>query len=145
MTTLDLTPAQVVDAMHAAFRRGDLDAIAAFWGDDVDYKAPGVALRGNAARREAETIWLNAFSDNTVDTYARFEKGDEIVDFATMGGRHTGPLALPGGQTIPATGAIITGPYAARYTIRNRKVVAQEVIYDRLDLVTILQSDRSRP
>ena len=120
--------------------RIDLDAIAAFWADDVDYKAPGVALSGHAARRQAESVWLNAFSDNTVDTYARFEKGDDIVDFAIMGGRHTGPLALPGGQALSATGAIISGPYAARYTIRAGKVVAQEVIYDRLDLMASLQN-----
>jgi ketosteroid isomerase-like protein len=138
MTQTDLTPAQVVDAMHAAFRLGDLDAIATFWADDVDYKAPGVALTGHSARREAETVWLNAFSDNAVDTYARYQKGEEIVDFATMAGRHTGPLALPGGQTLPATGAAISGPYVARYTIRNGKVVAQEVIYDRLELMASL-------
>ncbi|MFT3811038.1 MAG: ester cyclase [Micropepsaceae bacterium] len=138
MTDSTLTPAQVVDAMHAAFRRGDLAAIAAHWADDVDYRAPGVALRGHAARVEAETVWLNAFSENGVDTYARFEKGDEIVDFAIMSGRHTGPLALPGGATLPATGAAFSGPYAARYTIRDGKVVTQEVIYDRLTLVGAL-------
>lgn len=138
MTRTEFTPAEVVDAMHAAFRRGDLEAIAAFWADDVDYKAPGVALRGLAARRAAERVWLDAFSDNAVDTYARFENGDEIVDFAVMAGRHTGPLALPGGQTLPATGATISGPYVARYTITAGKVTAQEVIYDRLALMTSL-------
>ena len=140
MTNEHLSPAEVVDAMHAAFRRGDLDAIAAFWADDVDYKAPGVALRGLVARRHAETVWHNAFSENAVDTYARFEQGDEIVDFATMGGRHTGPLAMPGGQTLAATGASISGPYVARYRIRNGKVCAQEVVYDRLELLASLQA-----
>lgn len=138
MTDSTLTPAQVVDAMHAAFRRGDLAAIAAYWHEDVDYRAPGVALRGHAARIEAETVWLDAFSENGVETYARFENGDDICDFAIMSGRHTGPLALPGGATLPATGATISGPYAARYTIRGGKVLAQEVIYDRMTLIGAL-------
>lgn len=135
MTTSFPTPAEVVDAMHAAFNRSDLGAIAARWADDVDYRAPGVSLRGHAARIEAEKVWLAAFSENNVVTYARFEKGDEIVDFAIMSGRHTGPLALPGGGEIAPSGATVSGPYAARYTIREGKVVAQEVIYDRLALV----------
>lgn len=143
MSTPTLTPAQVVDAMHEAFRRGDLAGIAAYWADDVDYKAPGVSLKGHAARLEAEKVWLNAFSENTVETYARFEKGDEIVDFATMGGRQTGPLALPGGDTLPATGAVIQGPYVARYAIRDGKVAAQQVIYDRLDLLASLSNPQA--
>ncbi len=140
MPATEPTPAQIVDAMHEAFRRGDLAAIAAHWSDDVDYRAPGVALSGKPARIEAEKIWLGAFSENGVETYARFEKGDEIVDFAVMTGRHTGPLALPGGGEIAPTGAPISGRYAARYTIRGGKVVAQEVIYDRLALVESLKT-----
>lgn len=138
MTNPHPTPAEVVDAMHAAFRRADLPAIAAFWAEEVDYRAPGVMLKGHAARLEAEKVWLNAFSDNTVDTYARYEKGEEIVDFAVMGGRHTGPLALPGGQTLPPTGATLSGPYAARYVVREGKVVEQQVIYDRMELLQTL-------
>lgn len=138
MTAPYPTPAEVVDAMHAAFNRSDLAAIAAHWADDVEYRAPGVELKGHAARIEAEKVWLGAFTENTVSTYARFEKGDEIVDFAIMGGRNTGPLALPGGGELAPTGAAFSGPYAARYTIRAGKVVAQEVIYDRMALVQAL-------
>jgi ketosteroid isomerase-like protein len=133
MTTL--SPAQVVDAMHAAFRKGDLDGIAAHWHDDVEYQAPGVALRGKPARIEAEKVWLGAFSQNDVATTARFVNGEEIVDFAEMRGVHSGPLMLPGGASIPATGKPLAGPYVARYRIRDGKVVSQHVVYDRLALL----------
>ena len=129
------TPAEVVDAMHAAFRQGDLQAIAHHWDDDVEYNAPGVALRGKAARTLAETVWLAAFSENDVETHARFVDGDNIVDFCTMSGRHTGALQLPDGGTIPASLAIVSGPYAARYRVIGGKVVYQQVIYDRLALL----------
>lgn len=132
------SPAEVVDAMHAAFRRSDLDGIAAHWHEDVAYEAPGVALSGKHARVAAEMVWLNAFSDNDVETHARFEKGDEIVDFCTMRGTHTGPMALPGGANLPATGARLSGPYAARYRIRQGKVIFQQVIYDRMALLESL-------
>ncbi|HAH09321.1 MAG TPA: hypothetical protein DCL54_00960 [Alphaproteobacteria bacterium] len=129
------SPAQVVDAMHAAFRNADLETIAAHWHDDVEYQAPGVSLRGKAARIEAEKVWLSAFSENEVRTTSRFVNGEEIVDFAEMRGLHTGPLMLPGGASIPATGKQVAGPYVARYRVRDGKVVSQHVVYDRLALL----------
>lgn len=135
MTEPVLTPAEVVDAMHAAFRSSDLDGIARHWADDVRYRAPGVELNGKAARILAENVWLDAFSSNEVETVRRFVDGDEIVDFAIMSGVHTGPLALPGGQALPPTGVRVSGPYVARYRVVGGRVTEQHVIYDRLTLV----------
>lgn len=137
------TPAEVVDAMHAAFRQSDLDGIARYWADAVSYQAPGVALSGKPARVLAENIWLDAFSSNEVETTRRFVDGDEIVDFAVMSGTHTGPLALPGGQTLEPTGIRVSGPYVARYRIVDGQVAYQHVIYDRLALVEQLHGGAS--
>lgn len=138
MTTIvqdSLSPGDVVDAMHTAFRRGDLNAISAHWHDDIVYEAPGVSLAGKAARTVAETVWLDAFSQNDVETHARYVNGEEVVDFCTMRGVHSGPLALPGGATLPPSGLKLEGPYAARYRIRDGKVLFQQVFYDRLALL----------
>jgi hypothetical protein len=129
------TPAEVVDAMHAAFRLSDLEGIARYWADEVSYEAPGVRLSGKPARVLAENVWLDAFSNNGVETTHRYIDGDEIVDFAIMSGQHTGPLALPGGQTLAATGVRVSGPYVARYRIVDGRVTHQQVVYDRLALV----------
>lgn len=134
-TTTNLSPAIVVEAMHEAFRHGDLEGIAKHWHDDVDYRAPGIALTGKPARIVAEQMWLRAFSENDVSTHARLVDGDEITDFCTMSGVHTGPLLLPDGTAIPPSGTRISGTYAARYRIVAGKVVEQEVIYDRLALL----------
>lgn len=143
MTEAVPTPAQVVDAMHAAFRLSDLDGIARYWAEDVSYQAPGVELSGKVARVAAETVWLNAFSNNEVETTRRFVDGEEIVDFAIMSGVHSGPLALPGGQTLEPTGVRMSGPYVARYRIVDGRVAYQEVIYDRLALIEQLQGGAS--
>lgn len=134
-TATRLSPAAVVDAMHEAFRHGDLDAIAAHWHDDVVYGAPGVSTIGKPARIMAEQVWLGAFSENDVQTHARLVDGEEIIDFCTMSGVHTGPLVLPDGTAIPPSGARISGTYASRYRISNGRVMVQEVIYDRLALL----------
>jgi hypothetical protein len=140
MTAPNLTPAQVVDAMHAAFRKGDLDGISRHWSDEVHYEAPGVELHGKAARIEAEKVWLGAFSENDVHTHTRFVDGDEVVDFAVMSGLHSGPLPLPGGATLPATARRVSGPYVSRYRVVEGRVIYQHVVYDRLALVEQLST-----
>jgi ketosteroid isomerase-like protein len=129
------TPIEIVEAMHAAFRRRDLDDIARHWADDVVYEAPGVSLAGKEARIAAEHVWLDAFTEGDVFVKAHYVAGDEIVVIGEMVGLHSGPLAVPGGATIPATGRRIEGPYVARYRIRDGRVASQTVIYDRLALL----------
>lgn len=135
MTAKPLEPAQVIDAMHAAFHLRDLDAIARHWAQDVVYEAPGVRLQGRAARTLDEKTWLDAFSDNTVEVQSRYVIGDEVIDFCVMGGVHTGDLALPGGALLAPTGNRILGQYVARYRVKDGQVVHQQVVYDRLSVV----------
>lgn len=104
MSTSLLDPPKLIDVMHAAFRVRDLDAIADRWAADVVYGAPGVRLQGRAARKLDEKIWLDAFSDNTVEVLSRYVIGDEVIDFCVMGGLHTGDLALPGGGALAPKG-----------------------------------------
>ena len=87
------TPAEVVDAMHAAFRASDLDGISRRWAEDVHYQAPG-ELVGRPARIAAAKVWLDACTENDIQTTGRYVDGDEIVDLAVMTSVHSGPLPL---------------------------------------------------
>jgi limonene-1,2-epoxide hydrolase len=88
------TPAEVVDAMHAAFRAPDLDGISRHWAEDVYYQAPGVELVGRPARIAAAKVWLDACTENDIQTTGSYVDGDEIVDLAVMTSVHSGPLPL---------------------------------------------------
>jgi hypothetical protein len=88
------TPAEVVDAMHAAFRASDLDGISRRWAEDVYYQAPGVELVGRPARIAAAKVWLDTCTENDIPTTGRYVDGDEIVDLAVMTSVHSGPLPL---------------------------------------------------
>jgi len=132
--------AAVIEAMHSAFRKRDLDGIAAYWADDVEYEGPGVALRGKAARTADEKIWLDAFSENDVTVQARYCQADEVIDFCVMKGVHSGNLVLPGGVVLPPTGRRIEAQYVARYRILKGMVVRQQVMFDRLSVLEQLQA-----
>jgi hypothetical protein len=133
-----LAPALIVDDMLSAFRAGKLRAISHHWATDIVYEAPGISTQGKAARIAAEQVWLTAFSDNCLDVVARYQVTDEVIDFCTMSGCHSGPILFPGGGSLPATNKQISGTFVSRYRIRNGKVIFQQVIYDRLALMKSL-------
>lgn len=128
-------PADIVNAMHRAFRARDLDAIAAYWADDIRYVAPDVDVVGRDARIRDEQAWLGAFTDNDVEVHALVEQGDEVMEFCTLGGVHTGALPLPDGNVLPATNRRIAGAFASHYRIKDGKVVYQQIIYDKFGLL----------
>ena len=133
--TAILSPAEVVEAMHAAFRVRDLDTIATFWADDIRFVAPGVDSVGKSARIRDEQVWLDAFSENSVDVEWVLANGDEVVEFCVLGGVHTGDLVQPDGSVVPPTNRRITGQFVSLYRISEGKVIYQKIIYDRLTLV----------
>ena len=64
------------------------------WAEDVHSQAPRVELVGRPARIAAENVWLDACTENDIQTTGRYVDGDEIVDCAVMTGVHSGPLPL---------------------------------------------------
>lgn len=130
-------PLELAMRIERAFADRDLEALAALWSDDIDYEAPGLALRGKAARMVAETVWLEAFPDVVVEIRHRAVDGPCVVFESVMRGTHTGPLRL-GDDVLPPTGATIEGAYVSIFRFEDGKVARQRVYYDRLELLTSL-------
>lgn len=121
---------RIDDAFHAR----DLDGIAAYWAEDIEYDAPGVSLRGIPARRVAEQVWFDAFPDARISVRSHRIEGDQLIIESTITGTHQGPLQA-GGMTIPPTGKSISGEYAVFLTFRNGKIAKQRIYFDRLKLM----------
>lgn len=130
MTDLTALAGRIDDAFHAR----DMDALAAFWDDDIIYDAPGIALRGKALRYGAEQVWFDAFPDARIAVRSITQIGDALVIESTMTGTHAGPLATPVGQ-IPPTGRRITGEYCSMLWFSGEKIVRQRIYFDRLTLL----------
>lgn len=133
------TPAEVVSSMHVAFRKRDLEAIAQYWDDDITYEGPGVKTSGKAERIACEKEWLEAFTDNDVKVLSSFERGDEVEEVCILEGTHSGRLPLPGGVVLPPTHRRIAVQFASHYQVRDGKVVAQQIIFDRMAVMEQLQ------
>jgi len=126
-------PWAIAQKIDAAFHARDLPALAAFWAEDIEYETPDVALKGRAARIQAEAAVLNAFADAQITERRHLVSDDFILIEGSLSGTHTGPLRV-GNQSVPPTGRRIATDYAALLWLENGLVKRQRLYFDRLAL-----------
>ncbi|HEY1357905.1 MAG TPA: ester cyclase [Thermoleophilaceae bacterium] len=89
-----------------AFNAGDWDGLRATMTDDSVYVEPGTQRRveGTDAVLEVNQGWKAAFPDASGTVTDAFACGDRVAIQVTWTGTQSGPLGLPGGGEVPATG-----------------------------------------
>ena len=99
------TPRELTDAITTAYNAHQLSKLTEFFRPDIVLVAPDAGeLKGREQVAEYHRAFLQAFPDANVDVVAKHESGDTTIDEWIFHGTHTGPLSLPSGETIPATG-----------------------------------------
>jgi uncharacterized protein (TIGR02246 family) len=99
------TPRELTDAITTAYNAHQLSRLAEFFRPDIVLVAPDAGeLKGREQVAEYHRAFLQAFPDATVEVVAKHDSGDTTIDEWIVQATHTGPLSLPGGETIPATG-----------------------------------------
>ena len=119
----------MVRGHYDALNRGDIEAAAAYFADDVETITPGGTLKGLAAFREMGEAFLTAVPDMHHDIVRTFEDGDTIIVEGVYSGTQTGPLESPQG-TIPASGNTFAFPYVDFMQARDGKCVSHRVYWD---------------
>jgi ketosteroid isomerase-like protein len=109
--------AAVVEAAWNAFRRDGLDALAAYWTEDIDHRAIEGApddrgpMHGRDAMRAYLQDWLDTFDDVRTDIVELIDAGeDKVIAVLRLSGR----AKLSGIETELT--------YAVVYTIRDGKI-----------------------
>jgi ketosteroid isomerase-like protein len=127
------TPRALAQRIDAAFHARDIDALAEFWHDDIEYTSADVQLAGKPARKLAEVALLEAFPDARITERGYTQTEDFIAIEGTMSGTHLGPLNMAGSVISPTRRAVSTD-YAALLWFREGRIVRQRLYYDRLVL-----------
>ena len=118
---------------YEALNRRDLDAFDALFADDVTFEAVGgVAGSGIDSVKFFDGIWTTAFSDFTIEGIFHVGDGDRVVCHNRATGTHDGPLLLPDGSEVPATGNTISAPYFAAFEVHDGKIVSEHIYFDRM-------------
>lgn len=83
----------------------------------------------DAHRKDVEGL-ITAFPDMKVTTTMLFGQGDWVAAEYVMEGTHTGILALPGGQMIPATNKRVRVLVCELARMENGKFAEERVHFD---------------
>lgn len=94
--------------------------------------------KGIAPHRESMQGLLTAFPDMQMTEEQSFGQGDWMCVTWTATGTHTGPLAGPGGQTIPPTGKPVRLDLCGVAKVEGGKITEEHNYFDLLGMMAQL-------
>jgi steroid delta-isomerase-like uncharacterized protein len=120
------------------YNAGDLDACIALYAAGAGQRMHDGIFEGVDAIRDRLARDLDAFADATYVVDSFFADGDTFADEWTFTGTNTGPLLLPDGTEIPATGRRVEIKGMEYVRVRDGKIVVDNLYYDFMTAVVQL-------
>lgn len=114
------------------FNTGDVDGLADLYTEDAVLVAPFGTAQGRAAIRKYWSRGKAAFPDGTLTMHVIVEQGDSFAGEYTLAGTHTGPLVLPDGTEVPATGKRVENMGMNLARMRDGKIAVQHLYHDNM-------------
>lgn len=115
----------------ALFNDGKIDEAIQDWAEDAELVTPwGPARKGRQAVAEYWRQMKESMPDAKVTIHKMIAEGDTVSTEYTFTGTNTGPLYMPTGEKLPATGKSITGLALDIGTIENGKVKSLHQYFD---------------
>ena len=112
------------------YNAGELDACMELYAVDAVQRMPDGTFEGRTAIRERLAADLAAFPDIRYTVGSFVDQGDAFADEFTVVGTHTGPLRLPEGIGLPATGKRVEIRGMELVQVRDGKIVVDNLYYD---------------
>ena len=137
---------QVIDRMTQAVGSRNLTALAALYAEDAVAETPdeGV-LKGREQIVGYLGRFLEAFPDLRWEEAQKHESGDTAVDEGWVAGTNTGPIVLPSGEAIPATGKAARIRECDIATVSGGMITSHRFYFDQVDLLSQLGLTPEQP
>lgn len=133
MTALDVMQKKI-DTWNSQDRDGYL----ALFGDDFEFVTPDMSASGRKAAADFYDWSHRTYPDSTVKAEAMYETGDTVVVEWLLDGTNTGPISLPDGSEIPATGRRVSLTAAGIYTTRGDMIIRTRYYWDNASVMAQL-------
>jgi predicted ester cyclase len=126
---------ELFDRATTAFNAHDRARLADLTADNCVASGPGgMQAKGKQECVRFTEVWLNAFPDAHTEVNRVYIDGDVAIDEGIFTGTHKGVFSTPTGD-IPATQRKVAGEYVGVNEFRNGKLVRQNLIFDRMQLM----------
>jgi ketosteroid isomerase-like protein len=123
----------------AAIFAQDFEALRACYAPDVVVTGPDVGtMRGVDKLIDYMRGFADAMPDMDYRTTREIEAGSCAIDQGEVVGTNTGPLAMPDGSTLPATGRQVRMRSVDIATVEDGRIVQHDFYFDQLELMTQL-------
>jgi steroid delta-isomerase-like uncharacterized protein len=129
---------QTFDRLTAAVNTHDAEAAARCYGADAVMVSPEGEVKGRDQIAAWHRQYVEAFPDLRITSRNKFGSGDEVADEWSLTGTNTGPLAMPDGTSIPATGKSVSLRGCDAATVKDGQIVNHRLYYDQLEMLTQL-------
>lgn len=127
---------EVMDRMSNALLANDEQAVAACYAENASAVTPE---QGELNGRDAVTAYLmefgKSFPDMTYEYLQKHEAGNVAIDEGYIAGTNTGPLTMPSGETLPATGKSIRVRSCDVAVVEGGLITTHRFYYDQMDFL----------
>jgi predicted ester cyclase len=130
---------EIFDKATDAYQKQDWATLERLYAPDAVAASPDQGeLKGSSEIVEWAKQFFEAFPDARYEPEWRHESGDTAIDEGWFTGTNTGPLRLPTGDTLPATGKRIRVRTADAATVENGVITSHRFYFDQMELLTQL-------
>ena len=124
---------EMMDRVTEALLAGNVDELRACYADNATMWAPDAGdLSGAEAILDYMRPQADAFPDATFEFVAKHEADDVAIDEGYFVATNTGPLNMPSGETLAATGKQLRLRACDVATVRNGRITSHHLYYDQL-------------
>jgi ketosteroid isomerase-like protein len=137
-TTMTSSPQDLVTRYYQALSDADWDAYDQLLAPDVELEAfGGVTSTGVDAVRAFDQVWKTAAPDFSITPLLQARNGEYVLCEILVWGTQTEVLSLPSGD-LPPTGLEFGGKGVGIFEVRDGRISAQRIYFDRMVLVEML-------
>ena len=133
-----MTAIDTVRASIDSWNDADRQAFLARYTQDCSITSPDVQGTGHDGVAAFWASIMDGMPDCRVEVSLLVGEGDVVVEEAIATGTNTGVSRAPDGSELPATGHVVTTPFAAVHHVRGDEIVSSRFYWDTMGFLAQL-------
>ncbi|GGT82583.1 MULTISPECIES: ester cyclase [Streptomyces] len=121
---------------EAVTTKPDMEVVAGLFAENAEAVTPdGGELEGRDAIVAYWRSMTEAMTETSFTTLYTFDTDDTAIDEGVFSGRNTGPIELPTGETLPATGKEIRIRGVDLAQVADGRIVSYRLYFDQMEFL----------